>query len=65
MKTWFCVIIIFELTLFGKKHTLPCSNIVHTEAALGAFATKEYQKGEIIGDYTGALYLAKEGMQLL
>jgi len=44
---------------------LPCSNIVHAEAAMGAFATKEYQKGDLIGKYTGALYLAKDGMQLL
>ena len=32
---------------------------------MGAFATKEYQKGDLIGEYTGALYLAKDGMQLL
>ena len=48
-----------------EKNTLPCSNIVHAEAAMGAFATKGYQKGDLIGEYTGALYLAKDGMQLL
>ena len=36
-------------SLFGKKNALPCSNIVHAEAARGAFAMKEYQKGDLIG----------------
>ena len=38
-----------------------CSNIVHQDAAHGAFATRDYEKGEVIGEYTGALYLAKQG----
>ena len=26
-----------------------CSNIVHQDAARGAFATRDYEKGEVIG----------------
>ena len=35
-----------------------CSNIVHEDAARGAFATRDYKKGDVIGEYTGALYVA-------
>ena len=38
-----------------------CSKIVHQDAAHGAFATRDYEKGKVIGEYTGALYLAKQG----
>ena len=41
-----------------------CSNSVHKDAAQEAFATREYKKGKVIEEYTGALYVAREGTQL-
>ena len=44
-----------------KFEPLYSSNIVHSGAGLGLFATKDLKKENLIGHYFGALYLCHRG----